>query len=1043
MSSDTMEKFRCWRSESVGQTVFPDIGALASDADAIFLAAHTPVELEHSKGSEADPRKSGEAQVLDALLQRVGDTERNTLVAVTGGSGSGKSHVVRWVNAHVDRNDSRFHVLYVPRAVQTLRSLLRRIVDGLPGVEGTELLARVDAAMGKASPGEIKDRVVSEMKIALNWTIQERDAEDDETTEEAAAREDRNSLLGDPDGEGRRRDGLADLFDVPAISQALLRADGRIDRLVRSYFDETSRRDDEVEEFTTEDLPIRERGIRRSLQGRPALADLWDIVGRTPEDTLALLDEALRLALPPAIGLRAQAGGDTLTGLFSASRRALRDQGQELVLIFEDLAQFGLVDGELYDQFVTPPSNDLAPLRVVFAVTDGAYSKLERTVRTRVAHEFRVGGSALSEPQAFVGRYLNLVRVGRSRTQNLWSEGGAKDSSAWMENACATRDNGQECRFRGTCHAAFGAVEIDGLGAVGLYPYNAHALRRTVTQVRTDAAKVGAEATPRQIVDECVSTNLLEADVHIAAGDYPHSRVQSQFDFETAKFRDVVVAGVPLADADRVYLARVIWGDEESLAPGIEEAFALPMYSGPTPTANTGAGAGTEPGRGDLVGGSVKGGPAVASLTASPLESLLAWQNQGSLPEGERDGLPEADINTYRTTLYHLTLSRLPLDQDLVHIHSGRGKEILGKIFSQNSFTIEDSRGRGAAEGAVRIHIERTPENVRLLAAAYWFRDHGHFDPAQAKWPWPVGQDPEQMLVELEDALDRWAALVRERFLAVSGGADVARDALGLRALALAAVGQDATDLQSTGAVLNPPAASPWTAGSAWSNVDSAAKTVLGLPVEEYLGEFAAVRQGQTGDPQLVDTLDLDVVLARFLSDPITELARLAESGSEPAVTGAARAFRDALLAAADDERADLALHSVRLQELLEGCSPQEVGALSRQVGSAANAAGLFRPNMKWREFESATDMLADAQGSEFTVTLEPGPGGVLVAQNRGRVVRRLAQALGFVAGAMDQTAQECRRSGAAEGDAGALRSEVSAQVVEINQLVQSLAKED
>lgn len=1037
MTLDTIEKFRCWSGESVGQTVFPDIGALASDSDAVFLAAHTPVDLEHIKGPEVDPGKSGEVQVLDALLQRVGDHERNTLVAVTGGSGSGKSHVVRWVHAHINGDDERFHVLYVPRAVQTLRSLLRRIVDGLPGVEGTELLARVDAAMGKASPGEIKDRVVSEMRIALNWTIQERDAEDDETDDEAAAREDRNALLGEPDHQGRRRDGLADLLEESAISQALLRPDGRIDRLVRSYFDETSRRDDDEEGFTAADLPIRERGIRRSLQGRPSLVELWDIVGRTPEDTLSLLDEALRLALPAAIGLRSRAGGDTLDGLFTASRRALREQGRELVLIFEDLAQFGLVDGELYDQFVTPPSSDLAPLRVVFAVTDGAYGKLERTVRTRVEHEFRVGGSALAEPQAFVGRYLNLVRVGRPRAQELWSQSGARDGSGWVENACDTKENGQECRFRGTCHAAFGAVEIAGLGAVGLYPYNANALRRAV-------AKVGTDATPRLVVDECVSTNLLEADVHIGAGDYPHARVQTQFDFTATKLREAVVGDVPAADADRVYRARVIWGNEEPLAPGIEEAFTLHKYPGPAPTSSAGtnptAGSATMPDSGTT---SPPGLSVALPLAASPLDSLLQWQNQGALPEGERDGLPEADVSTYRTTLYNLTLSRVHLDQDLVHIYSGRGKELLARLFNQTSFAIQDSSGRVAGGDAVRIEIRRSPENVRLLAAAYWFRDHGHFDPERAKWPWPTGQSPEQMMLELEGALDRWAALVRERFLAVSGGAGIARGALGLRALALAATGHDVDAIRSTSAVLNPPVASPGQPGSAWQVVHVSATKVLALPVEEYLGEFAAVRQGQTGEPQLIDALEFDGALAEFLSDPTTALSKLATSSADPALTSAAREFENALGASAGPERAELEAASARLTALLEGCLPQEVGATAYQVGSAANAAGLFRPHLKWREFESSTNALIDAPGSEFSVTVEPGPAGVLSAQHRGRVVRRLANALTFVVDAMEQTVQECRRSAVGAGGVAELRDVVKAQVVEIHQLVQSLERKE
>src|SRR3712207_8806289 len=63
-------------------------------------------------------------------------------------------------------------------------------------------------------------RSVNEMRIALNWTIQPRLAEVGETDEDAQAREDRNNILGIPDEQGRRRDGLADLLEEPLISRS-------------------------------------------------------------------------------------------------------------------------------------------------------------------------------------------------------------------------------------------------------------------------------------------------------------------------------------------------------------------------------------------------------------------------------------------------------------------------------------------------------------------------------------------------------------------------------------------------------------------------------------------------------------------------------------------------------------------------------------------------------------------------------------------------------------------------------------------------------
>ncbi|MFC4145775.1 AAA family ATPase [Micromonospora mangrovi] len=133
--TSTMKGFRCWTNADVRQTVYSDIGALPIDAGAVFLAAHTPMVVSHRRGEQLPGDGSDERQVLGALQAHIGDPDRNTLIAVTGESGAGKSHVVRWVNAHLDPSP-RYHVLYVPRAVQTIRDLLRRIVAGLPGSGG-------------------------------------------------------------------------------------------------------------------------------------------------------------------------------------------------------------------------------------------------------------------------------------------------------------------------------------------------------------------------------------------------------------------------------------------------------------------------------------------------------------------------------------------------------------------------------------------------------------------------------------------------------------------------------------------------------------------------------------------------------------------------------------------------------------------------------------------------------------------------------------------------------------------------------------------
>jgi hypothetical protein len=1020
MTENSMARFRCWSAEGVARTVFSDIGALASDADAVFLAAHTPIELEHRKGPEVGSGSFGEAQVLEALTSRIGDLERNTLVAVTGASGSGKSHVVRWVHSQLPSRDPRFRVLYVPRAVQTLRELLRRIIDGLPGVAGNDLMSRVDAAISNVKPGELLARLVNEIKIALDWTLEDRAPFDGETPDEAAAREDRNSMLGSKDLEsGGRRDGLAELLDVPQVKAALLRPEGRLSQLVQSYFDERSRRDDSDEIFTGEDLPLRARGVRSALAGRRELMELWTVIARQPDDALALLEEALRVALPKTVGLRS-AGGDTLDSLFRDSRKALRAQGQELVLVFEDLAQFGLVDGELYDQFVTQPGDDLAPLRVVFAVTDGPYQRLERTVRTRVEHEIHVGGSALADPAQFVGRYLNLVRVGREHTQSLWkSAADGQAGSNWMVNACDTREQGQACRFRDKCHAAFGTVAIDGLGDVGLYPYNREALRRGVAHVRS-VAHAGGDPTPREVLDECVSTSLMEADRHIGAGDYPHERTRQQFDFTVHMAPDALQAGNPSSDPERNYRALVIWGDESPLPAGILEAFSLERVAGTgaTPAKPT------QP----------KQSEREQADLPNPLLTLFQWK--------VGDDLPEDDVNYYRDTLRRLTVDRVQLDQSLVHIRSGRGKMILDELFNVTSFAIEGARGRLAGAKSVRFELTRSDEDLRVMAAARWFRDHGHFDPARASWKWP-GYDPAQLMVELESRLDRWACVVRTRFLELTGGTGLARQAVGVRAVALVALGRSPSGLETTAAVLNPPAENPPRASEAWAGVDEVASRIsVSLRVDEYVGEFAAVRQGETGQPQLIDPRELDDAIEKFIADPKTSLADVAGSKADSRLAQDARQLLDALLSAASAEAASASRAYETVSTLLEGQSPASVGAAADDVGQLAREAGFFRPADRWPAFRSEIEILSAPTVVDPSVADGGDLGAVLRGQRATREINRLAQALTFVKQVMDATKRESERGGGVAGDVSRLRTEVKSQVEEVAKLVNSLRRE-
>jgi hypothetical protein len=329
------------------------------------------------------------------------------------------------------------------------------------------------------------------------------------------------------------------------------------------------------------------------------------------------------------------------------------------------------------------------------------------------------------------------------------------------------------------------------------------------------------------------------------------------------------------------------------------------------------------------------------------------------------------------------------------------------------------------------------------MAAARWFRDHGHFDPARAMWQWPEGYDPSQLMLGLESRLDEWAAEVRGQFLDLTGGTQLPRYAVGVRAVALVTTGWDAAGRRTTSAVLSPSNESRLAATDAWAGTDEVASRILAsLNVEEYIGEFAAVRQGDTGLPQLIDPRDLDDAIEEFLADPQKALGEAAASRADPVLAQSAHQLLDALTAAASAETLSFQTHYETVTALLEGQSPATVASAAEEVGVLAKDAGFFRPSEDWVKFRSSIDFLSASTVGDLPLMTAGDIGAVLRNQRVIREVDRLAKELTFAKYVMAETKKESERGGGDAGDISALRAEVKSHIEKLAKLVNSLGPE-
>jgi len=971
MSDETFRRFRCWRTAVVQRTILGDIGGLGTQDDAIFLAAHAPVPLDRGVGTER--LSGGEREILDSLTGDIGKkTEENTLIAVTGGVGTGKSHAVRWVRAHLEEDPLRYRTIYVPRDLTTLRSLLGRILDGLlPGEKVERAKRQLEAAIGTKPEAQLRDDLIFNIRQVLTFELLDQGPGDMNEDD----REERTFLLGERgDRSEPRRDGLAEILLAPQVMAHLGREDGTIAAVIQSVKAKRGGRDATYPQFTSDDIP-RHAGILG--QFGPAVRDLWNTVRSNPQPAVALLNEALRRAVSMTIGF-GSAGGVTLNEVFNETRRLLRKEKIDLVLLFEDLAQFGLVDADLYDQFSQQPGNEYCPLRVVFAATDGKFRELPDTVQSRINHHFHVQNLTLGDNDAdstmvtFVARYLNNARVGRDRLveARVDATNHAGEDGSWVPNNCTP------CTHRDECFGAFDSADTGAGGIVGLYPHNKTSLRRAFLHLREQN-----RLTPRSIINEVVRDFLNAADPEIEARVFPSKETGNWFQMRVNRPQESIVtereAQSP-EERDRLRRARIIWRDGEPENQGMRVAFDLPgkpvsgsppeegtVAVGETPQLyeNSPARTGTSP---------PSRQQELLAQREKRMQSLYDWDN-------EVRELPEQEMTEFRNILREWTLAKVDLGRHLVNAGPGTAEAILTRIFPVTTFFIDNAPGVRPTSGRLCFEILPSPHTgSRLLTAVRWFNDHGHWDAAAPNraWEFPVHVKPATLQVELENFLGSCAAKVEERFLreiTSSTGVRPAPAVVTLRTAALRVMGGlNADDLVQ---VVNVASAKPENLPESWSSTwtapaKSAREIVLTLDAS-LIGEFAAAHQGTSDIPIVVDAAALESAGRTAFEDPagaVDQLGQFSDRLSEITLAKAKLTVDWTLVMATERQGLVSELQFLRESAVTGG---RDLAGWADELGTRANAAHVFRSAEGFPRFREAVAFLRSIPQDEVAEWLD------------------------------------------------------------------------
>ncbi|TCM76760.1 protein DpdH [Rhizobium sp. BK068] len=488
----------------------------AETADvSVLLAVHQPTPLTTRNAGTNIEVSASEQELLDAFLSD--DVPGGYLLfPITGPSGVGKSHIIRWLDAQLQRSPKRdrLHIIRIPKSAS-----LRRVVELiLEPLEGDPRFEKSRSELTRAVAEVDKRKAVVLFRAQIENALASRA---EALVVEAREHKERRAALSVMIGHARDLPklfsdaALRDHFDDTVLARVVARAlQGREDG---AEGDETQ------SQFFAEDLLLPDEidlneaalSVKTYYQTQLAVQDV-----RRRQAAADLLNTIVDPAIGNVFQLEQSTGGITLQDIILGIREILLKDDQDLVLLVEDFAALSGIQDVLLKVCVQEGTHDgkkvRATMRTALALTDG-YLTSRDTILTRAQRVWVIGHREQSDDEIngaiieMVGAYMNAARWGEDGLSKRFKRRGADDGlTGWLP---VWQDEGQS-------DEEAEALNAFGFSASGhpLFPFNRLAIEQLVHRHLTEANRVIFN--PRRIINEILRRPLLMRSTFVS-GNFP------------------------------------------------------------------------------------------------------------------------------------------------------------------------------------------------------------------------------------------------------------------------------------------------------------------------------------------------------------------------------------------------------------------------------------------------------------------------------------------------------------------------------------------
>ena len=550
---DTFEQYVCWDEQSVGKLMDTEADYIPEH---VFAAVHHPMKMYRRELISASGSGQRVLTKQKAFLESFMDpSEDFRFVPVLGKSGTGKSHLVRWMNTRIEESEGR-RVILIPKTGTNLRGVLHLILDEVEGDPFEEYRQRLGETATPVSDEEGQAQLLSALALSVKFN-----------SEEIVAQRAKDADRQRKQFYKYTAERLHHLLDDPYFKEHWLREGGVIERIYDITLGASEERErlEEQRQFSQEDLPLDVSAIGDASQAARSFYTQLNAQPGIQEAALDILNDGLDYAIPKVLNF----SGEDLLQLMLDVRASLAEREIELVLLIEDFAKLQGIHRQLLEALLErpkrPDSKPLCAMRTALACTDAYYATLEDTVQTRASFRVDLNLShwealGKSSEASFAARYLNAARLGEERVK-AWYE--RREEGDDPPSAC------EPCPFQEECHDAFGAHD-----GIGLYPFNETALRGMYA--RTEAE----EFNPRHLIKDVLSNILRQYTDDLRRGRFPSKTLHEE------QGKDPVVMDLlndlrePEEQARQRLALIDIWAGEDKLVnfhPAVHRAFGVDM----------------------------------------------------------------------------------------------------------------------------------------------------------------------------------------------------------------------------------------------------------------------------------------------------------------------------------------------------------------------------------------------------------------------------------------------------------------------------------